>query len=96
MEHAILGSIISGELDREANEFTVTRLKTISTHSVWSIQQVREMYELLLQVLERGDESLVVTTGTLPLLVNRSEMEVLRADLESVLATLPQNTLPRT
>lgn len=89
MENAILGNIISGELDLEANEFTVTKLKNVSTHSVWSIQQMREMYESLIQVLDAGEESMVVTTGTLPLLVNRREMEALRADLGSVLASLP-------
>ena len=88
MEQNIFGSMISGALDLESHEFTVTKLKNISTQSVWSIAQMREMYDSLTRVLERGEDSLVIMTGTLPLLVNRSEMEALRAELSSVLSSL--------
>lgn len=87
MEQYILGSMISGALDLETHEFTVTKLKNISTHSVWSTSQMREMYESLTKVMDRGEDSLVIMTGTMPLLVNRQEMEALHTELSSVLSS---------
>jgi hypothetical protein len=85
MNQFIAGSMISGEADPDAHEFTVTEIKSIPTHSVWDTQQVQEVYELLTRVINSGQDSLIISTGMLPLLLNRTEIEKLQSELRSIL-----------
>lgn len=43
MNQFIAGSMISGEADPDAHEFTVTEKKSIPTHSVWDTRQVEDV-----------------------------------------------------
>ncbi len=82
------GGMISGELNPANGEFTVTEIKNLHTQSVWNENQLREMHELLTKVRNSGQESLVISTGMLPVLINRSEIEQLHHELESILGSL--------
>jgi archaellum component FlaG (FlaF/FlaG flagellin family) len=81
-------TIISGELDAEQREFTVMEIKNIPTESVWSENQVREMYDLVTKVKNSGEDSLIISTGMLPVLINRAEIEKLQQELQSILSSI--------
>jgi hypothetical protein len=88
MKQHVYGQMISGELCSEQNEFTVTGIKNIPTQSVWNERQVREMYELLTKVKNSSEDSLILSTGMLPILMNRREIEDLLQELQTILASM--------
>jgi hypothetical protein len=88
MKQHVFGQMISGELCSEQNEFTVTGIKNIPAQSVWNERQVREMHDLLTKVKSSGEDSLILSTGMLPILMNRTEIEKLQQELQSILALM--------
>ncbi|GAX91722.1 hypothetical protein [Effusibacillus lacus] len=86
MKHFFTGEIISGELSPDKSEFTVTEIKNIHTQSIWNENQLREMYDFLTKVKNSGEDSLIISTGTFPVLINRIEIEKLHQELQAILS----------
>lgn len=81
-------TIISGELDSVQKEFTVMEIKSIPTESVWSEHQIREMYDIVTKVINSGEDSMIISTGMLPVLINRTEIEKLQNELQTILSSI--------
>lgn len=81
-------TIISGELDSAQREFTLMEIKSIPTESVLTEHQVREMYDLVTKVMNSGQDSMIISTGMLPVLINRAEIEQLQQELKTILSSL--------
>lgn len=84
------GDFLSGEISLDRKEFTIKMIKNTPTYSVWSEQQLHEMYEQLTKLKSSGEDSLVITSGMLPILLNRNEIEKLHKDLSEVITQTNQ------
>ncbi|MFC4767491.1 hypothetical protein [Effusibacillus consociatus] len=80
------GDFLSGEIDPDRKEFTITMIRNTSAYSVWNKEQLHEMYDELAKFKNSGEDSLIITSGTLPILLNRNEIEKLHEDLRAVIA----------
>lgn len=85
MNQHFSGEMISGELSPDNHEFTVTQIRHIAIQSVMDEHQLRDVYEFLSKAKNRGDDSIVVSAGSLPILMNQSEIEQLHQELHTIL-----------
>ncbi|BCJ88310.1 hypothetical protein [Effusibacillus dendaii] len=84
------GDFLSGEISPDRKEFIIKTIRNTPTYSVWNEEQLHEMYEQLTKLKNSGEDSMVITSGMLPILLNRNEIEKLHKDLGEVIAQTHQ------
>ncbi len=80
------GQILQGLWDDGNQELTISRIKSVTTQSVWDGNQIREMSNQVSKALELGEEHLVVTLrDAVPLVLGRDEILNLNKDIYQIL-----------
>ncbi|HWO98885.1 MAG TPA: hypothetical protein VNM45_21730 [Bacillus sp. (in: firmicutes)] len=78
------GSILSGNLDTAAHEFTITEVKHVPTESALSKEKVTSLYRRIEQ--QSGKEGMLVTINDgWPIFLTSEEVQLLKHDLHSIL-----------
>jgi hypothetical protein len=84
LENHVEGIILSGNIDSEAHEFVVTKVKNVSTQSVISLDQLQSIYRYLLHKGERGEPTMVTINDQIPVMLNAEENQQLLHELERI------------
>ncbi|WP_134699210.1 hypothetical protein [Ammoniphilus sp. YIM 78166] len=80
------GQILQGLWDNGSQELTVSRIKSVTTQSVWDGHQIREMSNQVSKALELGEEHMIVTLrDAVPLVLDPDEMRNLNEDIHQIL-----------
>ncbi|WP_409274581.1 hypothetical protein V1499_05945 [Neobacillus sp. SCS-31] len=82
----IEGSIISGEFDPSMNEFSLQKVKNLSTQSVLKENQLTSIYRYLKKHENGGEGQIITLNDQMPIRLNPDELKQLVADLEKVLS----------
>ncbi|HLT55933.1 MAG TPA: hypothetical protein VK057_07510 [Bacillota bacterium] len=76
------GSIFSGEIDPQLESMYVTQVKSMTTGTNLSAEQVQTLYDY---VLQHKDTCMVTINDQIPILLKEQEVDRLAADLENIL-----------
>lgn len=81
----IEGMIISGEFDKNAQEFTIQKIKNWYTETVVKEEQVEKLYTYLIRNKE-PEEQILTLYDQLLIRLTKEEMSQLLSDLENVVS----------
>ncbi len=81
----IEGMIISGEFDKNAQEFTIQKIKNWYTETVVKEEQVEKLYAYLIRNKE-AKEQILTLYDQLLVRLTKDEMSLLLSDLENVVS----------
>ncbi len=81
----IEGMIISGEFDKNAQEFTIQKIKNWYTETVVKEEQVEKLYAYLIRNKE-AKEQILTLYDQLLIRLTKDEMSLLLSDLENVVS----------
>ncbi|WP_404996952.1 hypothetical protein [Caldifermentibacillus hisashii] len=81
----IEGMIISGEFDKNAQEFTIQKIKNWYTETVVKEEQVEKLYAYLIRNKE-AEEQILTLYDQLLVRLTKDEMNLLLSDLENVVS----------
>ncbi|KIO63908.1 hypothetical protein B4064_3126 [Caldibacillus thermoamylovorans] len=81
----IEGMIISGEFDKNAQEFTIQKIKNWYTETVVKEEQVEKLYTYLIRNKE-AEEQILTLYYQLLIRLTKEEMSQLLSDLENVVS----------
>ncbi|AWI11904.1 hypothetical protein P5F75_12305 [Caldifermentibacillus hisashii] len=81
----IEGMIISGEFDKNAQEFTIQKIKNWYTETVVKEEQVEKLYAYLIRNKE-AEEQILTLYDQLLVRLTKEEMSQLLSDLENVVS----------
>ena len=89
MAKRLEGKILHGIWDEEAQELTISGMKSVATRSVWDGEQVKEMSDQVRKAIETRDESMVVTLrDAVPMVLDQNEIISLSEDIEQILESM--------
>ncbi|SFJ55578.1 hypothetical protein [Thermoflavimicrobium dichotomicum] len=91
MNQHISGQLISGEFHSDTNELVIKQIRNIPVESVWNQKQTEEMYQTLNTIKNSHEDSLIVSVGMLPILLNRQEIEQLHQELQDIITFVRKN-----
>ncbi|MFT9599234.1 hypothetical protein [Mesobacillus sp.] len=78
------GKIISGEFDQAINEFSLQRVKSFETQSIFKECQMDSVYKYLKNHENDPDGQIITLYDQLPVRLTQSEINQLLSDLERV------------
>jgi dsDNA-binding SOS-regulon protein len=81
----IEGMIISGEFDKNAQEFTIQKIKNWYTETVVKEEQVEKLYAYLIRNKD-AEEQILTLYDQLLVRLTKDEMSQLLSDLENVVS----------
>lgn len=81
----IEGMIISGEFDKNGQEFTIQKIKNWYTETVVKEEQVEKLYAYLIRNKE-AEEQILTLYDQLLVRLTKDEMSLLLSDLENVVS----------
>jgi hypothetical protein len=81
--------VLSGILDSELRDFTITQIKNIEMNAVWEEQEIYSVWDYVTEALQ-NDQVLVFMTDNAehPLLFNKDETISLYYELDEILSRL--------
>ncbi|KKI90516.1 hypothetical protein WQ54_21475 [Bacillus sp. SA1-12] len=82
----ISGGIISGEFDKDKNEFALQEIKSFSTETTLKEQQLNALYEYLSKHQQEEGGQVLTLYDQMPVLFTRQEIKELLKDLHSIKA----------
>lgn len=80
------GKIISGEFDQSLNEFSLQRVKSFETQSIFKECQMESVYKYLKKHENDHDGQIVTLYDQMPVRLTQSEINELISDLERVMS----------
>ena len=78
------GKIISGEFDHAINEFSLQRVKSFETQSIFKECQMDSVYNYLKKHENDPDGQIITLYDQMPVRLTQSEINQLLSDLERV------------
>ncbi|UYZ24170.1 hypothetical protein [Mesobacillus jeotgali] len=78
------GKIISGEFDSSINEFSLQRVKSFETQSIFKECQMESVYNYLKKHENDPDGQIITLYDQMPVRLTQSEISQLLSDLERV------------
>ncbi|MBT2640515.1 hypothetical protein [Bacillus sp. ISL-39] len=78
------GKIISGEFDQSINEFSLQRVKSFETQSIFKECQMEAVYNYLKKHENDPDGQIITLYDQMPVRLTQSEISQLLSDLERV------------
>ncbi|MED4731030.1 hypothetical protein P9597_23435 [Aneurinibacillus migulanus] len=84
VQRHVNGAIFSGELNYDAKEFTVTKIKNIPAQSVIKHRQLQAIRNYLTKTKGSQHSYTITINDQIPLLLNTTEVEQLVNELEAI------------
>ncbi|MEW9669037.1 hypothetical protein [Ammoniphilus sp. 3BR4] len=85
IESIFNGNILSGTLNEESHEITITQVKQVPAWSVWEEKQLEEMLDQARKAIETNQQTLVITVrDSLPMLIQEEEIEQLYREIMEI------------
>jgi CRISPR/Cas system CSM-associated protein Csm2 small subunit len=78
------GLIISGEYDKEMNEFSIQKVKEFQTQSVVNQKQVNSLYQYLKSHIDEEEGQIVTLYDQMPVKLSQEEVRQIIQDLEQI------------
>lgn len=80
----VTGNIISGEFDELMNEFSLQKVKHLSTKSTIKESQLKSIYDYLKKHRNDTDGQIITLNDQLPIRLSQEEINLFISDLEKV------------
>lgn len=76
---------MTGNLNEESQQVTITRVKQVPAWSVWEEKQLEEMLEETHKAIESNQQTLVVTVrDSLPILIQQEDIQQLYREIMEI------------
>ncbi|RDW16677.1 hypothetical protein [Oceanobacillus chungangensis] len=80
----LTGNIISGEFDKQLNEFSLQKVKHFTTESSIKESQLKSLYNYLINHREETDGQIITLYDQMPIRLSQEEINLFISDLEKV------------
>lgn len=78
------GNIISGEFDKIMNEFSLQKVKHLTTESTIKESQLKSLYDYLKKHRNDKDGQIITLYDQIPMRLSQEEIDLFISDLEKV------------
>lgn len=80
----LTGNIISGEFDEHTDEFSLKKVKHLTTESTINENQLQNIFDYLIKHRHEMEGHIITLNDQLPIRLSQEEIELLIRDLEHV------------
>jgi hypothetical protein len=80
----LTGNIISGEFDEHMNEFSLRKVKSLTTESTIKESQLKNLYDYLKKHQNDMDGQIITLYDQIPIWLSQEEINLIISDLEKV------------
>lgn len=80
----LTGNIISGEFDKLMNEFSLQKVKHLTTESTIKENQLKSLYDYLKKHRNDIDGQIITLNDQMPIRLSQEEINLFISDLEKV------------